>query len=121
MVYCSKCGTKNAEDAETCTKCGAKLEVSMEKKIEKRIEKHAEEWGKQMEKRAEEECFGLPHGGAIAGIIIGIIIIIVALSWIPGLFPPELREAADPLFWPIILIIFGILILVGAMYKFSRK
>ncbi len=76
MVYCSKCGTKNEEDAKYCTKCGANLEVSREKRFERRAEewgedigKRAERWGEQFGKRAEEECFGLPNGGAIAGII----------------------------------------------------
>jgi len=117
MVYCSKCGTENAEDAEVCTKCGARLEVSKEKRFERR----AEEWGEQFGKRAEEECFGLPRGGTIVGIIIGIIIIIVGLSWIPGLISPEVREVVDPLFWPVIITIFGILITAGALYKYSRR
>ena len=117
MVYCTKCGTKNEEDAAVCAKCGARLEVSMEKRFERR----AEEWGEQFGRRAEEECFGLPHGGTIVGIIIGIIIIIVALSWIPGLIPPEVREVTDTLFWPVIIIVFGILIVAGALYKYSRR
>jgi len=27
MVYCSKCGTKNEEDAKECVNCGASLEA----------------------------------------------------------------------------------------------
>lgn len=76
--------------------------------------------GEQFERRTDE-CFGLPHSGAIVGIIIGIIIIIVALSWIPGLIPSEVREATDPLFWPVIIIIFGILAIAGALYGLSRR
>ena len=117
MVYCTKCGTKNAEDAEVCAKCGARLEVSMEKKFERRVE----EWGEQFGKRAEEECFGLPHGGIIVGAIIGIIIIIVGLSFVPGLIPPDVREATEQYFWAIIIIVFGILIIAGALYKYSRR
>ncbi|MFX1535960.1 MAG: zinc ribbon domain-containing protein [Promethearchaeota archaeon] len=124
MVYCTKCGTKNEEGAEYCSKCGANLGVSREQKFERRAEefgRRAEEWGEQFGKRAEEECFGLPHGGTIAGLIIGIIIIIIALSWIPGLISPEVREVTEPLFWPVIIIIFGILIIAGALYKYSRR
>jgi len=124
MVYCTKCGTKNEEGTEYCSKCGANLGVSREQKIEMRAEefgRRAEEWGEQFGKRAEKECFGLPHGGTIAGLIIGIIIIIVALSWIPGLISPEVREVTDPLFWPVIIIVFGILIVAGALYKYSRR
>ena len=50
MAYCSKCGTKNAEDAEVCTKCGARLEVSMEKKFERRVEEWGEQFGKVQKK-----------------------------------------------------------------------
>jgi len=109
MVYCTKCGTKNEEDAKHCTKCGANLKVSQEKSVEKR----AKEWGEEFGKRAEEECFGLPHGGAIAGLIIGIIIILVGLSWLTGF---EWEH-----FWPVVVIIFGILIVAGAVYGFSRR
>jgi uncharacterized membrane protein YvbJ len=117
MVYCTKCGTKNEEGVEYCTKCGANLGVSREQKIERR----AEEWGEQFGKRAEKECFGLPHGGTIAGLIIGAIIIIVGLSQVPGLISPEVREVAEPLFWPVIIIVFGILIVTGALYGLRRR
>ena len=72
MVYCTKCGTQNVEDAKFCAKCGASLEISREEGWERRVEdwgeefgRRAEKWGEQFGKRAEEECFGLPHGGAI--------------------------------------------------------
>ena len=120
MVYCSECGTKNEEAAETCVKCGAKLKVSTEKSLEKRIEEGAEEFGKRAEawgesfgKRGEEECFGLPHGGTIFGLIIGIIIFIVGISMLAGI---DLEHA-----WPLILIIFGVLIIGGAIYTLTRK
>jgi len=117
MVYCTKCGTKNQEDAVVCVKCGANLEVSREKRLERR----AKEWGEQFGRRAEEECFGLPHGGAIVGLIIGIIIIVVGLSWVPGLIPPDVREATEPYFWALIIIVVGILIIAGALYRYSRR
>ncbi len=85
--------------------------------MEERFERGAEEFGR----RAEKECFGLPHGGAIVGLIIGIIIILVALSWIPGLIPPEVKEVTDLLFWPVIVIVFGILIVAGALYGLGRR
>ena len=109
MVYCTKCGTKNEEDVKYCTKCGANLEVSREKKLER----HAKEWGEQFGKRAEEECFGLPHGGAIVGLIIGVIIIIAGISWVAGINIEN--------WWALIIIIFGILIVAGALYSFRRR
>ena len=109
MVYCAKCGTKNEEGAEYCSKCGANLKVSQKKSLEKRTE----EWGERVGKRAEEECFGLPHGGAIAGLIFGIIITLVGVSWFTGF---EWER-----FWPAVVIIFGILVIAGAVYGLSRR
>jgi len=118
MVYCTECGTKNEEAAEICGKCGAKLRLSREKSSEKRIEKGAEEFGKHAEgecfgKRGENECFGLPHGGTIFGLIIGIMIIVVGISSLIGI---DLE-----IWWPLMLLIFGVLIISGAIYTLTRK
>jgi uncharacterized protein YybS (DUF2232 family) len=121
LVYCSKCGTKNEEDAKHCTKCGANLEVSMEKRWERRAEewgeefgRRAEEWGKHMEREFKDECFGLPHGGAIVGIILGIIILILGFAWL-----------ANINIWtylgPLAVIIVGILIVAGVAYGVTRR
>jgi uncharacterized membrane protein YvbJ len=119
MVFCSKCGTKNVDSAKHCTKCGTELKVSTEKSLERRIEKGAEEFGKRAEvwaedfgKRAEQECFGLPHGGTIFGLIIGLIIILLGVTSMAGI---------DIEFWPLIIIIFGLLIAGGAIYSLTQK
>jgi len=103
MVYCSKCGKKNEDDAEFCVSCGTALypEARREKREDTRLEK-----------RKEDECFGLPHGGAIAGIFFGIIIILVGLTNLYG--------------WkidigPFVIVIIGILVLAGAIYGLTRK
>jgi uncharacterized membrane protein YvbJ len=114
MVYCTHCGTKNKDGANFCMKCGAKLTVSTETSLEKRIEegaeefgKRAEEWGKDFEKHVETECFGLPHGGTIFGLIIGLIIILVGVTSLTGI---------DLHFWPLAIIVFGLLVFGGALY-----
>lgn len=101
MVYCSKCGTNNPDDAKVCTQCGASIYPVVEPT-------------RRHERRREEECFGLPRGGAIAGIIFGIIIILAGLSWVLGF---EFWEN----FGFVIIIIFGVLILAGALYRISRR
>ena len=110
MVYCTNCGTKNEEAAVYCIKCGAKL-VSKKESWDKRMEKWGEDFGRQ----AEKECFGLPHGGMIFGLLIGLIIILVGLSSLLSGFE------ATRLFWPLLIIVFGVLIAVGALYSFTRR
>lgn len=119
MVFCSECGTKNEEPAETCVKCGAKLRVPRTKTLEERIEegaeefgRHAEEWGESFGKNMENECFGLPHGGTVFGVIIGLVVILVGVSWLAGI---DLR------IWPLLITIFGALILIGSLYSLTRK
>jgi len=110
MVYCSKCGTQNSDDAKTCSNCGAPLHTVGESYPGSEREHY---------RRVEGECFGLPNGGMIAGIIFGIIIVIAGL----GLFLQQSGYIGDfwNIFWPLIIVIFGILILLGAIYRQSRS
>jgi uncharacterized membrane protein YvbJ len=106
MVYCTKCGTKNEDTALVCVNCGASLETGTY--VSRRYER----------RRMEKECFGLPHGGAIVGIAIGIIILIwgfITFAQQTG----AIRGTVD--IWPIALIIFGILIVIGAIYGLSHR
>jgi len=103
MVYCTKCGVKNEEDAVVCVKCGAPLQKGPRPTLT------------YERKRFEEECFGIPHGGAVVGLIIGIIIIIVGVSSLSGI------KDVGRYIWPLIIIAFGILIIVGALYGLRRR
>ena len=98
MVYCTKCGTKNEEDSAFCVQCQQPLGGQHTERRER--------------KRGEDECFGLPHGGIIFGLIIGIIIILVGVTSLAGI---------DLEFWPIIIVIFGLLIAGGAIYSLTQK
>ena len=69
MVYCTKCGTKNEDDARVCIKCGASLETG------------AFPFRRFERKRVEEECFGIPKGSTVVGLAIGIIIVFAGLLW----------------------------------------
>jgi tetrahydromethanopterin S-methyltransferase subunit E len=71
-------------------------------------------------RRMERECFGLPRGGAIVGIAIGVIIVLWGLITILQSTTPPIIPA-DISVWPIALIIFGILIVAGAMYGLGRR
>ena len=108
MVYCTKCGTKNEDTAVVCTNCGANMQTGTY--VSRRRER----------RRAEQECFGLPHGGAIAGLFFGAIIIIAGL-----LFALQEWDVIEEInwdqIWPFIIIAFGILMVAGAIYGYSRR
>ena len=117
MVYCTKCGAQNEDDASHCVKCGASLKVSQSEKRnwEDELERGAENLGRMGErfgKQMEDECFGIPQGNTVIGIIIGLIIIFVGLRELYG--------------WridigPYIIIIIGILIAAGALFSRQKK
>ena len=106
MITCDECGTENADDAEFCKKCGDSLQAE---KIKQRSKDCFGGPG-----RPEEECIGLPYGGALCGAIFGLIIIVLGWSMIIGFN-----------FWwwigPTLLGIFGVLVIIGAIYSISRR
>jgi len=110
LVYCTKCGYKNADDLKTCAKCGAPLQMI---RSERRYRSNDGCFGSSGRTR-ESECFGLPHGGTIATMIFGIIIILVGVAIFLG-------ESIMELFWPFIIIAFGLLIVGGALYGALRR
>ena len=65
-----------------------------------------------MPRRERDECFGLPNSGAIAGIVFGILVILWGLSL---LFGWEINIMA------FIAVIFGTLIVAGAIYRLTRR
>jgi hypothetical protein len=108
MVYCHKCGTKNEDEAEFCSKCGSSLKE--DDNYSERRHRHRRDDGFP----PRGECFGLPHGGLIVGILVGALLILFGLSSIYGF-------AIWEFIWPIIIVIVGILIISGALYNYSRR
>jgi hypothetical protein len=90
-----------------CTKCGAPL-----------YKVAANYPGSEREhyRRMEGECFGLPNGGLIASIVFGIIIILAGIS----LYLDVSGINVGNWFWPAIIIIFGVLIVAGGLYRQRR-
>lgn len=101
MVYCSRCGTQNADTYSHCTNCGAPLYT---------VGQQYPGSDREHYRRMENECFGLPNGGMIAAVVFGVIIVLVGLSFLLGAY------GIDFVFWPFIIIIVGVLIMVGALY-----
>jgi hypothetical protein len=91
VVYCTKCGTNNAEGATVCVNCGAPLYGTINS-------------GRQSVGRVRyERHYGYPRrGGTIAGLVIGLIVIFIGLSL--------LLQAYDIIipWWEIILILLGV-------------
>ena len=100
MVYCTKCGTKNDDTAKFCVNCREPLMITQAVRTERR--------------RKENECFGLPHGGSIAGLVIGLIIILWGITSV-------LDVDLGNYLWAIVIIIFGTLMVAGALYKMKRN
>jgi len=119
MVYCTKCGTQNPDDAKVCTQCGAPLYAVGEtgrRSVED--ECGGTRRGGEPYRRMEYECFGIPRGGAVVGVAIGLIILLVGVIWL--LQQAKLISSSVSV-WPFAIIIFGILIVIGALYGMSRR
>jgi len=100
MVYCTKCGIKNEDDVKFCTSCKESL--------------NAHQTVTREQQQKENECFGLPHGGSIGGLVIGFIIILWGLSSV-------LDIDFGSYLWTIVIIIFGTLMVAGALYSMNRR
>ena len=119
MVYCTRCGTKNADDAKTCIQCGAPLYTVGETEP-RQVEDECGGRRRSGEpyRRMEYECFGIPRGGAVVGVAIGLIILLAGLIYLlqqANLIPSGVSV------WPFAIIIFGIIIIIGALIALTRR
>jgi hypothetical protein len=97
LVYCTKCGAQNPDDAQVCVSCGQALYPTRYTRG----------------RREAEMCFGLP--AAWGTIILGLFIILLGLGFL-------IQQWFRIDIWPGFFLIFlGILILAGAAYRASRR
>jgi len=102
MVYCTKCGTKNADDATVCVNCGAALYGT-----------RTEEGPYYRHGRYREEYYGYHRrSGAFAGIIIGTIILLIGFSLLVNLSIP---------WFEVLIILLGIYIIARALTGRGRR
>ena len=101
MVYCTLCGFENDDDAEFCVKCGTPLDSSQAKK------------GSDKESGYSD----LTPVNFITGIIIGVALIILGAG-IAFFFHDT---GVQRYYGSLLLIILGLLILAGSIYKKIRK
>ena len=99
MVYCTKCGTQNLDDAEVCSNCGVSLVD--------RPTRH------RRSDRDMDMCFG-GRGRTMGPIVFGAIMILVGLSFL--LERTYAWMNLDNL-WPLIIIAIGLLVVYNATQR----
>ena len=97
MVYCTKCGTENEENAIECKNCGASLKSPAYKY-------RRNDWD------LEDECFG-GRSRTTWPILIGVFLIILGAS---SLLDDFFWWASFDTLWPLFIIAIGILIVTNA-------
>lgn len=99
MVYCSKCGAENDEEADVCMKCGASLGATVHRVRRRRYE--------------SDICFGRRGGIPILGLLFGLMILLWGLSSLMGGMFMWMRMYN---LWPLLLIL-GLLIVWDNLSK----
>ncbi len=97
LPFCKKCGAELKENVKFCPKCGTP--VGAEKKPRTTYAKES------------EACFGPPGsgGGFWGAISLGVFIIGLAILWFFDWF------------WPGILILIGLMVVIGGLVALSRR
>jgi len=101
MVYCTKCGAENEEDALNCKSCGEPLKEDIRSRRYRR------------RRRDDDLCFG-SDGGSKIGIFIGLMIILAGAS---ELLQGTFAWARFDNLWPIPVILLGLFIVYNALSK----
>jgi len=97
MVYCTKCGTQNPDDAVNCSNCGASLKPAPYKEYRRA-------------RYEDDMCFG--GRSYIWGIVIGLFIIMIGASSLLG------GNIWDKV-WPAFIILVGLIIVANAFMRRS--
>jgi len=60
-------------------------------------------------------CFGMPsHWG---GVLVGLFIVVFGAALLYRQFVPSIGD----MFWPLLLIFVGVAVLLGGLYRYSRR
>ena len=102
MVYCTKCGKQNPEDAINCSNCGSPLHPP---------ETFPEDRWKHHHYHKPDDDGGRLH---IGGILIGLLIILIGISAYAG-------WDTWRLIWPAIIIAIGIAIVYSSVTRHRNQ
>lgn len=100
MIYCWKCGAENDDDAASCKSCGASLRRAPVRTYRRWYE--------------EDLCFRPGRGIYFLGVFFGLLII---LAGVISLLQGFVWWASWEKLWPFVVILFGLLIVVSALWK----
>jgi len=100
MVYCTKCGAENEDEAKECKECGAPLHPPPYRAYRRRYE--------------DDVCLGGRRGVPIWGIIFGIAIILWGVA---TLLEDVYSWASWDRLWPFLVIAVGLIIIFNALSR----
>jgi len=123
MPYCQNCGTKNDEGTEFCVNCQQPLYDTRRRRA-RRDGRYGDEGrrdGCYGAESPEQECFGLPHGGIIVGIFFGLLLLIAGVILILQKVLGIAINVNGDLIWPVLLVVFAVLIIAGAIYQIRHR
>jgi uncharacterized membrane protein YvbJ len=100
LVYCSKCGTENEENALECKNCGASMKPPA-------YRHRRNDWD------MENDCFG-GRSRTAWPMLIGVFLIILGAS---TLLDDVFWWASFDTLWPLFIIAIGVLIVTNAMKR----
>lgn len=100
MVYCTKCGAENPEDAQECKSCGATIKTS-------EYRYRSAEWD------LKDDWFRGRHKNTWS-MIIGVFLIIMGAS---SLLEDVFWWMSFDVLWPVFIIAIGALIVTNAMKR----
>jgi uncharacterized membrane protein YvbJ len=108
MVYCTRCGTLNADDAAVCKNCGASIQFASQYNYEPYYYHHRHHY---------HEEYGHRHSG-LGAMLVGIVIILFGSSLLfSQVYGVPINWAA---WWAIIIIVIGVWLLAVA-YRRTRR
>ena len=104
MVYCTKCGTQNPDTATNCSNCGAPLYGA-----------ESRPYSRHERRRYYSDEYRYRRGGGGIGLLIGgLFIIIIGVVALTGF------SAFWNYFWPIVLVLLGVWLLLWGLRRNRR-